>query len=142
VPSGSYDHNNALNLGENRWKVDLQTAWVKYFTEKWALDVVGDAIWYGDNNDYGPTSSRLQQDNSWAAQIMGRYMPAPTLAFGLGFGQTWVVKQPWTETSRITRRRPPTSVSRPRHLSHPAISFKYSLAGICVLKTARKRISG
>lgn len=89
VPSGSYDHNDALNLGENRWKVDLQAAWVKFFTEKWALDMVGDAIWYGDNNDYGTSSSRLQQDNAWAAQIMGRYIPDPTLSFGLGFGQTW-----------------------------------------------------
>lgn len=26
VPSGSYDHNDALNLGENRWKVNLQAA--------------------------------------------------------------------------------------------------------------------
>ncbi|ADU72720.1 transporter [Pantoea sp. At-9b] len=89
VPTGNYDHNNALNLGENRWKVDLQAAWVKFFGEKWALDMVGDAIWYGDNNDYGTASSRLKQDNSWAAQIMGRYMPDPTLSLGLGFGQTW-----------------------------------------------------
>lgn len=89
VPSGSYDHNDTLNLGENRWKADMQVAWVKFFTEKWALDVVGDAIWYGDNNDYGATSSRLQQDNAWTAQVMGRYMPSPAVALGLGVGQSW-----------------------------------------------------
>lgn len=89
VPSGRYEHNDPLNLGENRWKVDLQAAWVKFFSEHWALDVVGDGIWYGDNNDYGPASSRLEQDNAWAAQIMGRYMPDRTLSFGVGLGQTW-----------------------------------------------------
>ncbi|WP_261640565.1 transporter [Erwinia mallotivora] len=89
LPTGSYDHNQALNLGENRWKVDLQAAWVKSLSEKWALEMVGDAIWYGDNNDYGPGSGRLQQDNAWTAQLMGRYMPDPTLSLGAGVGQSW-----------------------------------------------------
>ncbi|RUQ44788.1 transporter, partial [Corynebacterium pseudodiphtheriticum] len=56
VPSGNYDKNDALNLGENRWKVDLQAAYIKHFSEKWAVDLVGDAIWYGDNNDFGANS--------------------------------------------------------------------------------------
>ncbi|MCX2887745.1 MULTISPECIES: transporter [Pseudomonas] len=89
VPTGSYDKNDAINLGENRWKFDLQGAYVKHFTEKWAMDLVADAIWYGDNTDYGKGSSRLEQDVSYAAQIMGRYMPDATTTFGLGFGHSW-----------------------------------------------------
>ncbi|MDY4316653.1 transporter [Pectobacterium actinidiae] len=89
VPVGRYDQNAPLNLGENRWKVDLQAAYIKHLGEKWAVDLVGDAIWYGDNNDAGPGSARLEQDVSYAAQLMGRYMPTPTLTFGLGVGHLW-----------------------------------------------------
>jgi hypothetical protein len=89
VPTGNYDKNDALNLGENRWKFDLQGAYIKHFTEKWAMDLVADAIWYGDNTDYGASSAKLEQDVSYAAQIMGRYMPDATTTFGLGFGHTW-----------------------------------------------------
>lgn len=89
VPTGSYDKSDALNLGEKRWKFDLQSAYIKHFTEKWAMDLVADAIWYGDNTDFGAGSARLEQDVSYAAQIMGRYMPDATTTFGLGFGRTW-----------------------------------------------------
>jgi hypothetical protein len=89
VPTGDYDKDDALNLGENRWKFDLQGAYIKHFTEHWAMDLVADAIWYGDNNDAGSNSARLEQDVSYAAQIMGRYMPDATTTFGLGFGRTW-----------------------------------------------------
>ncbi|KEA63044.1 QbdB [Marinobacterium lacunae] len=89
LPTGSYDKNDSINLGENRWKVDLQVAYIKHFNEKWALDLVGDAIWYGDNDDYGSGSARLERDLSYEAQIMGRYMPDPTLTLGLGFGHQW-----------------------------------------------------
>jgi hypothetical protein len=89
VPTGNYDKNDALNLGENRWKFDLQGAYIKHFNERWAMDLVADAIWYGDNDDYTSNSQRLEQDASYAAQIMGRYMPDATTTFGLGFGRTW-----------------------------------------------------
>lgn len=89
VPTGSYNKDDALNLGENRWKIDLQAAYVKHFSEKWALDLVGDAIWYGDNNDFSANSVRLEQDISYTAQIMGRYMPDTTTSFGIGFGHNW-----------------------------------------------------
>ena len=89
VPSGTYDKDDALNLGENRWKFELQSAYVKHFTEKWAMDLVGGATWYGDNTDYGANADRLKQDVSYAAQIMGRYMPDATTTFGIGLGRTW-----------------------------------------------------
>ncbi|WP_027349522.1 transporter [Halotalea alkalilenta] len=89
LPTGDYDRNDALNLGENRWKVDFQAAYIKHFTENWALDLVGDVIWYGDNKDFGASSSRMEQDVSYSAQIMGRYMPDPTTDFGIGFGHNW-----------------------------------------------------
>ncbi|SDI65830.1 Putative MetA-pathway of phenol degradation [Pseudomonas flavescens] len=89
VPTGRYDNENTLNLGENRWKLDLQAAYVKHFSEKWALDLVGDAIWYGDNDDVGAASVRREQDVSYAAQVMGRYMPTAGTSFAIGFGHSW-----------------------------------------------------
>ena len=69
VPSGTYDKDDALNLGENRWKFELQSAYVKHFTEKWAMDLVGGATWYGDNTDYGANADRLKQDVSYLSLI-------------------------------------------------------------------------
>lgn len=86
VPTGSYDKDDPINLGENRWKLDLQAAYVKHFGEKWALDLIGDAIWYGDNDDYGPASVRREQDVSYSAQVIGRYMPTATTTYAIGFG--------------------------------------------------------
>ena len=89
VPTGNYDRDDPLNIGENRWKFELQGAYVKHFDEHWALDLVGGATWYGDNDDYGPASQRLEQDVSYAAQIMARYMPDAATTFAIGVGHTW-----------------------------------------------------
>lgn len=89
VPTGEYDNEEGLNLGEHRWKLDLQSAYVKRFGEKWAVDMVGDVIWYGDNNDYGADSVRREQQVSYSAQLMGRYMPTPQTAFAVGVGHNW-----------------------------------------------------
>jgi hypothetical protein len=89
VPTGDYDKDDPLNLGENRWKVDLQAAYVKHFGEKWAMDVVADAIWYGDNDDYSASSLRREQDLSYSAQLMGRYIINPGTNIAIGVGHNW-----------------------------------------------------
>ncbi len=89
APTGSYDRDDALNLGENRWKVDLQAAYVKHLGEKWAVDLVGDAIWYGDNNDFGSGSVRREQEVSYGAQLMGRYIVDPGTSLAVGLGHNW-----------------------------------------------------
>lgn len=89
VPIGSYDNDDGLNLGENRWKFDLQLGYVKHFGQKWALDLVGDVIWYGDNDDYGAGSMRKEQKVSYAAQLMGRYILDERTTFGVGVGRNW-----------------------------------------------------
>jgi len=89
VPSGSYDHDRALNLGENRWKVDLQAAYVKHFDAKWALDLVADAIWFGDNDDFGPASLRREQRVAYTAQAMGRYQLNAATSLSVGLGRNW-----------------------------------------------------
>jgi len=89
APTGNYDRDDALNLGENRWKADLQAAYIKHFGEKWAVDLVGDAILYGDNDDFTANSVRREQDVSYAAQLMGRYIIDPGTSLAVGVGHSW-----------------------------------------------------
>ncbi|KPX23596.1 hypothetical protein ALO71_02946 [Pseudomonas amygdali pv. dendropanacis] len=86
VPTGSWDKDDALNIGENRWKLDLQAGYVKHIGEKWALDLAGDAILFGDNDNFGAGSVRREQKVSYEGQIMGRYMPTTATTFAVGVG--------------------------------------------------------
>lgn len=89
APTGSYDRNRALNLGGNRWSLDAQAAYIKHITPQWAVDFVGDVIWYGDNTAYGASGATLHQRTSYSAQAMVRYMPDPGTSIGLGITQLW-----------------------------------------------------
>ncbi|MGK8194277.1 transporter [Burkholderia cepacia] len=89
APTGSYDQNRGLNLGANRWSLDFQAAYVKHFSPQWALDLVGDAIWYGNNTSYGASGATLHQRMSYSAQAMVRYMPDPGTSLGIGVTQLW-----------------------------------------------------
>ena len=62
VPIGSYDNDDALNLGENRWRAALQVAHVRRLTENITMDLVGDFTVFGDNDDFGAGSQTLSQD--------------------------------------------------------------------------------
>ncbi|WP_237415175.1 transporter [Acinetobacter nectaris] len=89
IPTGSYEKNNPLNIGANRWKYDFQGAYIKHFTPKFALDITGDIVLYGNNNEYGTNSYKLKTNNSYEFQVMGRYMPSQITSFGIGLGHTW-----------------------------------------------------
>ncbi|WP_175913307.1 transporter [Burkholderia metallica] len=89
APTGSYDQNRGLNLGAHRWSLDFQAAYVKHFSPQWALDLVGDAIWYSNNTSYGTSGATLHQRMSYSAQAMVRYMPDPGTSFGIGVTQFW-----------------------------------------------------
>ena len=89
APTGDYNNDKPLNLGSNRWKLDLQGAYVKHFTPNWALDLVGDVVFYTNNDNYGANSDTLKQDISFETQVMGRYMPNATTSLGLGIGHNW-----------------------------------------------------
>ncbi|MDS6631748.1 transporter [Klebsiella michiganensis] len=51
VPAGSYDAGRTLNVGENRWKFDLQLGGVQQLGNGFATQLSADAMWYGDNDD-------------------------------------------------------------------------------------------
>lgn len=84
VPTGAYDRNRPLNLGENRWKFVLQGGLVKGLTQKVSLDLVGDVTFYGSNNDLGANSARLTQSASGQFQAFLRYQLKPNIDLRVG----------------------------------------------------------
>lgn len=87
IPTGSYDRNDALNLGENRWKLLLQVAYIHHFNAHWALDTAADVTWFGRNNDYGSNGDTLKQNARYEYQAYLRYNLSPTTQFGVGGGR-------------------------------------------------------
>lgn len=85
VPVGSYDSNRALNLGENRWRYNLQVAHVRPLGDKFSLDLIGDATFYGKNTEFGLAKQTLEQKTQYQAQAWLRYHLSDTsdLRFGL-----------------------------------------------------------
>jgi hypothetical protein len=78
-----------LNLGENRWKALLQLAYVKHFDSTWALDVIGDVLVHGKNNDFGPAGATLRQDPRFETQAHLRYNLSPATSVSAGYGYFW-----------------------------------------------------
>lgn len=89
VPLGQYDANDALNMGENRWKLDLQGAWYQGLGNGFALQITADVIWYGDNTDAGGGDQTLTQDNTYQFQAWLAYAFAPTWSVAAGYSRYW-----------------------------------------------------
>ena len=84
LPTGDYDRNRALNLGENRWRLTLQGGYIMPLADKLLLDVIGDVTFYGKNDDYGPGSDKLTQKAQYQLQTHLRYNLTPTWDIRLG----------------------------------------------------------
>lgn len=73
VPTGSYDQDRPLNLGEHRWKFALQAGYITPIADKITLDLVADVTVFGNNSKYGPGSATLRQDALLQGQGWLRY---------------------------------------------------------------------
>jgi hypothetical protein len=89
LPTGSYDNDQPLNLGENRWKALLQLAYVAHFGAAWALDTVGDVLVHGKNDEAGAAESVLKQRPRYEVQAHLRYIPSAATALSVGLGRYW-----------------------------------------------------
>lgn len=89
APTGSYDKNRALNLGENRWKAALQFGYITPLSDHVTLDLVGDATWYGKNDAFGPASATLKQDIAYQVQTHFRYSLSDATYLGFLYSHTW-----------------------------------------------------
>lgn len=71
IPTGHYSKDKTLNIGENRYKLTLQTSYLKIFDNKIGLDISGDITFYGKNDDY--QESYLKQDLGYQLQTSTFY---------------------------------------------------------------------
>lgn len=88
APTGSYDQQKALNVGENRWRYLLQGVWIRHFSASWAFETGADVSWVTANDAYGANSSTLRQSPRYEYQAYLRYNLTPATQFGIGGG--WI----------------------------------------------------
>jgi hypothetical protein len=79
LPIGSYHKGRPLNLGANRWQTDLQVDFTQGFLDKFAIDVSGDRICYGNNNEAGTGSQSLSQKATYGVYAWLSYDMTSTL---------------------------------------------------------------
>lgn len=84
LPTGDYDKNRALNLGENRWRLTLQGGYITPLADKLLLDVIGDVTVYGKNDDFGPSGAKMTQKAQYQLQTYLRYNLTPSWDVRLG----------------------------------------------------------
>lgn len=94
VPTGTYDANRPLNLGENRWKYALQAAYIFGLGDKWTFDIAADVTAYGRNDHANSAGQTLKQSPSSQVQGFVRYAMSPTwdLRAGLSHAHTGETK--------------------------------------------------
>ncbi|WP_162896375.1 transporter [Lonsdalea britannica] len=88
LPTGHYNNDNPLNMGENRWRFLLQAAWIHHFTPHWAFDTGADVSWVTPNDDYGASGQTLEQKPRYEYQAYLRYDFTPQTR--VGFGGGWI----------------------------------------------------
>jgi hypothetical protein len=84
-PIGTYNRRSPLNLGDNRWRGDVQLGLTQGITDNLAVDVSFDTQIYGDNSDYVPGNRRLSQDPTYRAQVWANWRWSPAFTTSLGY---------------------------------------------------------
>lgn len=93
LPLGRYDRDKTLNLGENRYKFDLQLGWVEPLAGRASFELYADAVFYGDNDEAGTGRQTLEQDPTYQLQANLRYDFNPAQRVALGYSATAGGKQ-------------------------------------------------
>jgi hypothetical protein len=69
LPTGSYDKTHPINLGENRYKADLQIGYQTQFTANLAGMLAFDTMWFGANDQANGKNDRLTQKPLYTSQL-------------------------------------------------------------------------
>lgn len=83
LPIGSYDRNQTLNPGDNRWKFTIQPGLSIGLGDKFTFDLIGDVQFFGDNNDIAGGGS-LEQKPLYSIQPQISYQLGEGLNISLG----------------------------------------------------------
>lgn len=108
LPTGDYDKNRVLNLGENRWRLTLQGGYITRLADKLLLDVIGDVTVYGKNDAFGPGAAKMTQKAQYQLQTHLRYNLSPSWDVRLGLshvagGETEVNDVAQNDRQRTTK---------------------------------------
>ena len=93
LPVGQYNKHDSVNLGENRFKYDLQLGWVEPLYKNWSAEFYQDVVFYGNNDQAGNGSQTLKQHTSYQTQANLRYDFNPKQRVALGYSATYGGKQ-------------------------------------------------
>lgn len=88
APTGAYNNEKALSVGENRWRYLMQGVWIHHFSGAWAFTTGADISRTTANNRYGNNNARLSQSPRYEYQAYLSYNIAPATQFGFGGG--WI----------------------------------------------------
>lgn len=72
-PDGTYDKHATLNIGDNRWRGDVQIGLDQGIGAHFSYDLSFDTQFYGDNNNAFPGNYRLSQDPTYRAQVWANW---------------------------------------------------------------------
>lgn len=89
LPTGSYSNSRALNVGENRWRFDLQAGLAQQIHGSWHLDLTGDVMVFGENTDYGASHVTLRQKAAYQLQSYLRYQFSAATNTYVGLSRNW-----------------------------------------------------
>jgi hypothetical protein len=139
MPTGAYDHNKALNaFGENRWKLDLQAGYITPLSDKWTLDLIGDAVWYGRNKDFGPAGATMRQAISYQFQAHLRYhVSALTYVAGMLFHE-WGGATTIDQLAQDDRQRRSKALLTVGHFVSPSVQLLGSYGRDLAIRTGVK----
>lgn len=85
VPTGSYDHNNPINLGANRFAFALQAGYLGALTDKLYINLTADVTAFANNTRFGPLEQTLKQEPLYEFQLAFHYNLLPNLDLRAGY---------------------------------------------------------
>ncbi len=86
LPTGQYNKNDPLSIGENRVKLILNAGYITPLTEKLLLDVIGDVTLFGKNDDV--VGGTMKQKAQYQFQSYLRYQLSGTTDLRGGISYT------------------------------------------------------
>lgn len=87
-PQGHFDHDQNVNMGNNRYSTAVQAGFVQSFGA-WRAELTGDVSWYGDNVGSTLANRTLQQDPTYTLQPWLSYTFANKITTSVGLTRTW-----------------------------------------------------
>lgn len=88
IPDGSWDRNVSTNLSSHRFSGTVQTAYIQGITSKFDTELVGDATFYGDNNEVSGGGT-LSEQPTYEGQLWVNYNYSPLTMVSFGASATF-----------------------------------------------------